>query len=93
MIFKLMEAAEGGWRKLTGAHLVALVRAGTEFVNGELVRKPGEGRRVITDRSTTFDNRNWPASASRSWSWPRPWATSRKPAGSAAFPIPKVLRV
>ena len=37
MIFKLMEAAEGRWRKLTAAHLVALVRAGARFVNGELV--------------------------------------------------------
>ena len=37
MIFKLMEAAEGRWRKLTGSHLVALVRAGAEFRNGELV--------------------------------------------------------
>ncbi len=37
MIFKLMEAAEGRWRKLTGAHLVALVRAGAEFRNGVLV--------------------------------------------------------
>lgn len=37
MIFKLMEAAEGRWRKLTGSHLVALVRAGAEFGNGELV--------------------------------------------------------
>jgi putative transposase len=36
MIFKLMEAAEGRWRKLTAAHLVALVRAGARFVNGEL---------------------------------------------------------
>jgi putative transposase len=37
MIFKLMETAEGRWRRLTGAHLVALVRAGARFVNGELV--------------------------------------------------------
>jgi putative transposase len=37
MIFKLMEAAEGRWTKLTGSHLVALVRAGAEFTNGELV--------------------------------------------------------
>jgi len=37
MIYKLMEAAEGRWRKLTGAHLVALVRAGARFENGELV--------------------------------------------------------
>ena len=37
MIYKLIEAAEGRWRKLTGAHLVALLRAGAEFRNGELV--------------------------------------------------------
>ena len=37
MIFKLMEAAEARWRKLTGSHLVALVRAGAKFRNGELV--------------------------------------------------------
>ena len=37
MIFKLMEAAEQRWRKLTGSHLVALVRAGARFENGELV--------------------------------------------------------
>jgi putative transposase len=37
MIFKLMEAAEGRWRRLNAHHLVALVRAGAEFRNGELV--------------------------------------------------------
>lgn len=37
MIFKLMEAAQQRWRKLTGAQLVALVRAGARFENGELV--------------------------------------------------------
>ena len=37
MIFKLMEAAEQRWRKLTGSHLVALVRAGARFENGALV--------------------------------------------------------
>ncbi len=42
MIFKLMEAAEGRWRRLTGAHLVALVRAGARFVNGELVEGSSE---------------------------------------------------
>jgi transposase-like protein len=42
MIFKLMEAAEGRWRKLTGSHLVALVRAGARFVNGELVEGSSE---------------------------------------------------
>jgi transposase-like protein len=42
MIFKLIEAAEGRWRKLTGAHLVALVRAGARFENGELVEGTAE---------------------------------------------------
>ncbi|CAN5789694.1 IS256 family transposase [soil metagenome] len=42
MIFKLMEAAEGRWHKLSGAHLVALVRAGAEFRNGELVEGSSE---------------------------------------------------
>jgi putative transposase len=37
MIFKLMEAAEGRWRRLNGPHLVALVRAGATFKNGELI--------------------------------------------------------
>lgn len=42
MIYKLIEAAEGRWRKLTGAHLVALVRAGAEFRNGEVVERSQE---------------------------------------------------
>jgi hypothetical protein len=37
IVYKLMEDAEGRWRKLTGSRLVALVRAGARFVNGELV--------------------------------------------------------
>jgi putative transposase len=37
MIFKLIEAAEGRWRRLNGHHLIALVRAGATFKNGELV--------------------------------------------------------
>ena len=44
MIFKLMEAAEGRWRTLNAPHLVALVKAGTQFVNGELV-----GRSEVKD--------------------------------------------
>ncbi len=42
MIFKLMEAAEGRWRRLNGHHLVALVRAGAKFKNGELVEGSNE---------------------------------------------------
>ena len=37
MIFKLMEADQGRWRRLNAHHLVALVRAGATFKNGELV--------------------------------------------------------
>jgi transposase-like protein len=37
MVFKLIEAAEGRWRKINGHELVALVRAGAKFVNGKLV--------------------------------------------------------
>jgi putative transposase len=37
MIYKLMEAAEGRWRRLNGYRLIPLVRAGARFVNGELV--------------------------------------------------------
>jgi putative transposase len=39
MIFKLLEAAEGRWRRLNGYRLVPLVRAGARFVNGELVER------------------------------------------------------
>jgi len=42
MIFKLVEAAQGRWRKLSGAHLVAMVKAGAEFRNGELVERNSE---------------------------------------------------
>ncbi len=42
MIFKLMEAAEGRWRRLNGHHLVALVRAGAKFENGVLVEASSE---------------------------------------------------
>ena len=37
MIYNLTEAARRRWRKVTGAHLVVLVRAGARFVHGELV--------------------------------------------------------
>jgi putative transposase len=42
MIFKVLEAAEGRWRRLNGYRLVPLVRAGARFVNGELVEKNEE---------------------------------------------------
>jgi transposase-like protein len=39
MAFKLIEAAQGRWRKVNAPHLVALVRAGAEFRNGKLVER------------------------------------------------------
>ncbi len=42
MIFKLLEAQEGRWRRLNGYRLVPLVRAGARFVSGELVERNEE---------------------------------------------------
>ncbi|MFE2425065.1 IS256 family transposase [Streptomyces hokutonensis] len=39
MVFKLVESAQARWRAVTGAHLVALVRAGAAFENGVLVER------------------------------------------------------
>src|SRR3954471_5751562 len=51
MAFKLIEAAKQRWRRVNAPHLVALVRAGATFVNGQLVERPAnqdqqEGRRA-----------------------------------------------
>ena len=43
MAFKLLEAAQQNWRKVNAPHLVALVRAGATFVDGQLQER--EGRR------------------------------------------------
>ncbi|MBY8883186.1 IS256 family transposase [Actinacidiphila acidipaludis] len=42
MVFKLIESAQARWRAVTGAHLVALVRAGATFENGVLVEREGK---------------------------------------------------
>jgi transposase-like protein len=42
MAFKLLESAEARWRAVNAPHLVALVRAGSTFVNGKLVERPEE---------------------------------------------------
>ena len=42
MAFKLIEAAQARWRAVNAPHLVALVRAGATFVNGQLVERPAE---------------------------------------------------
>jgi len=46
MVFKLIEAAEGRWRKINGHELVALVRAGARFVNGKLVEAQDDEKDV-----------------------------------------------
>jgi hypothetical protein len=42
MAFKLIESAEERWRAVNAPHLVALVRAGATFINGELIERPGD---------------------------------------------------
>jgi transposase-like protein len=42
MAFKLIESAQDRWRAVNAPHLVALVRAGARFVNGQLVERPDE---------------------------------------------------
>jgi transposase-like protein len=42
MAFKLIEAAQDRWRAVNAPHLVALVRAGATFVNGQLVERPAD---------------------------------------------------
>ncbi len=42
---KLIEAAQERWRAVNATHLVALVRAGATFVNGQLVERPDETHR------------------------------------------------
>lgn len=39
MAFKLLQAAEGRWRRVNAPELVALVRAGATFVNGKLAER------------------------------------------------------
>lgn len=42
MAFKLIESAQDRWRAVNAPHLVALVRAGATFSNGQLGERPGE---------------------------------------------------
>lgn len=57
MIYTSIGAAEGRWRKLTGAYLVALVRAGARFENGELVEGSEQKAAAwLESRSTTLDD-------------------------------------
>ncbi|MBB5780749.1 hypothetical protein HD596_007505 [Nonomuraea jabiensis] len=40
MAVKLIESAQTRWRAINGVHLVALVRAGATFIEGQLVERP-----------------------------------------------------
>ena len=40
MAYKLIQTAQDRWRAVNDPHLVALVRAGTTFVNGKLMERP-----------------------------------------------------
>ncbi len=42
MAFKLIEAAQDRWRAVNAPHLVALVRAGAQFINGKLIERPDD---------------------------------------------------
>jgi len=42
MAFKLIESGQARWRAVNAPHLVALVRAGARFENGQLVERPDE---------------------------------------------------
>ena len=44
MAFKLIEAAQQRWRMVNAPHLVALVRAGAIFTNGQLVERPDQNQ-------------------------------------------------
>ncbi|GLY64769.1 hypothetical protein Atai01_13880 [Amycolatopsis taiwanensis] len=43
MAFKLIESAQARWRAVDALHLVAVVRAGARFDNGQLVERPEMG--------------------------------------------------
>lgn len=40
--FKLIVSARDHWRAVTAPHLVAIVRAGATFINGQLVERAGD---------------------------------------------------
>ncbi len=39
MAYKLLDAAQERWRKVNAPHLVALVRAGARFIDGQLLER------------------------------------------------------
>ena len=52
MAYKLIIAAQDRWRAVNAPHLVALVRAGTVFVNGKLVERSEDQQPVAPPLET-----------------------------------------
>ena len=57
MAFKLLEAASERWCKVNAPHLVALVRAGARFIDGQLQEEANPDQ---TSRSSRSDAAAWP---------------------------------
>ena len=53
MAFKLIEAAQQRWRMVNAPHLVALVRAGATFTNGQLVERPDQDQKESQQAAKT----------------------------------------
>ena len=53
MAFKLIQAAQDRWRAVNAPHLVALVRAGATFVNGQLLERPNDTTTTTTTTTAT----------------------------------------
>ena len=49
MAYKLLDMAQARWRRLDGAHLLTLVRAGIAFIDG--VRPEGKARAATVSAS------------------------------------------
>ena len=52
MAFKLLQAAQDRWRAVNGPHLVALVPASAAFHNGQLVERPTDITKKISQEGT-----------------------------------------
>ena len=51
MAFKLLDMAQQRWRRLDGAHLLPLIRAGVKFVDG-VHKENGDGNAIrLNDNS------------------------------------------
>ena len=55
MAYKLLDSAQARWGKITGAELVALVRAGTTFIDGKLQERSDTKTIGAPDTDTDTD--------------------------------------